>query len=1142
MFSIWALIAITLSYITFIFLVASAGEKLTHLPKPVYSLALGVHCTSWAFFGTTTQAAQFGWPLVPTYLGIILVMVFGFKLVVRLANICQKYNITSIAELLSIRFKHSNVIALLVTSICFIGVIPYIALQLDAITLAINLLIRDSSEASNSISLYVTVAMALFAIYFGARQMNLASRNSGLMLTIAVQSLVKLFGLCAVGIFVVYGVFDGLVDLLEQSLNNKDTRSIIEKPFAIWIYLSHVILGVGSMFCLPRQFHVNFVEFKNINELNQARWLFPLYLIAMSLFILPIALGGSIAFSDPTKSLLFSTDSYVLAFPIFYENKALTIVAFLGGLAASSSMVIIATLALGNMMASSLITPLWLHLRGNQQLSDRLSADQILRIRQATILVMMGIAYWYHKNISQSTTLVETGTISISLLSQTFPAIVLGIYWRKTNLAGALSGIIVGVSIIIFAMLYPAIAAASSGITGLDGNQIAFVLFTALSANLLCTALISKLSFNGAPNPFASSILKSSDFIIRFVDLKRLTDRLLPKEVTKTFDTQTRFFSKEPEQTVPDSIVVQAESLLSSHMGRASARILLNAISDHRQSSINNMGDLVEQAGRDFQFNKEILQASITHLPLGVSVIDAELRLVAWNDIYERLFNYPKDFLHVGKPILSILEFNAERGFFGDLPAEREIEKRIQNMVQGRSYKVVRPQLFDKVVEISGNPLPAGGFITCYSDISEYIEIQNQLEEAKTELEERVAVRTKQLEQAKTEAEHANVSKTKFLAATSHDLVQPLNAASLFASMLADKMLKGLASPKDNPKTLVKEGMQQDLQQLEQQQQELIQNVINSLENAESLLNMLIEMTKLENKRITPNVQTFALHEVLANLQKEFSVFAAQKNITLTYVKSSAWVCTDRRLLSRILQNLISNAIRYTHNGKVVIGVRNKGKHKLELVVADSGTGIAEQYQQKIFNEFQRLNPNDEHQGLGLGLTIVERISQLLNIPIQLRSKLGKGSSFSLTLQRQQGNSNTNSVAVRRPIALNNPEFLKGYRVLALENDEAVSQALYTLLTTWGATVEVASDQKSAIALKHPFDIMVADYHLNSGDTGISVLKQLVALKQRAKLNILSSADRSEEIQEAAYELNMLYLPKPIKQAALKRLIQKHLS
>ncbi|OFA30672.1 hypothetical protein BAE46_10710 [Glaciecola punicea] len=1163
MFSIWTLICVTLGYMLLLVAIATVGNKAKKLPKSVYSLALGIHCTSWAFFGTTTQAAQFGWPLVPTYLGVIIVMLFGYRLLIRVNTICKQYNISSIAEFISVRYNHSNSIAVLITSICFLGVIPYIALQLDAITLALNLLIVDVNDWSNSISFYVTLGMAVFAIWFGARNMSLTDHNPGLMLTIAAQSVVKIVALLAVGLFVVYGIFDGLVDLAQRSLAYEPTLELMTKPFAVWIYTSHVLLGVCSMFCLPRQFHINFVENRHNDEIRQARWLFPAYLIGMSIFILPIALGGMIVFGDAQSPLLITqstapvnvtTDSYVLAMPIAAQNMPIALIAFIGGLAASSSMVIVATLALGNMVTNSLITPLlfWLNASKVKRAivesapqnnlvnnSLKLSGRQILRIRQLTILVMLCIAYIYHLHISQEAPLAQTGTIALSLLSQTFPAILLGIYWRRANKYGAFVGIVAGVLTIIIGMLVPALAPQLDAQTYLqvspvtldlvESENIAFVLFLSFAINLLLLAIVSILTDNKVSNPYASSALSNLHSDIKFSDLLTLTDQILPHAAAQTFRDQVVFVGIKQDDIAPSNVLNKAENLLASHMGKASTRILLSAIANAEPISKQKLTELVNEAGKDFQFNFEVLQASITHLPLGVSVVDTNLKLVAWNAIYEDIFDYPKGYLQVGRPILDILKFNANRGLLGRQQASddihHKINKRMQSMLIGKSYKTVRPQIHNKVVEITGNALPAGGYITCYADITEYIHIQNELEAAKIHLEKRVEQRTYELRLAKNDAEQANISKTKFLAATSHDLMQPLNAAGIFASMLREKLSRN----KNTSLVLSNEA-------------ELADNLVNSLDNAESLLAMLVDITKLENNLIKPNLTSFALDQLLSSLVIEFSVLAAQKNLKLRYIRTSVWLETDRRLTSRIIQNLLSNAIKYTASGKVIIGVRRRKNAMCELVVADTGSGIAKEDQQAIFNEFQRIDTHSPHQGLGLGLTIVDKISQLLGFRVDLHSTVGQGSVFSIGLP--QSNKRV-MVSPSRSLELfdDKPPILGSKRILVLENDSAVATALVTLLQTWGGIVKSATSKQGALKLidKSNFvpNLIIADYHLNDGDNGIDV-----ALSIQDNLNvrvntIVSSADRSESLQAMAYENNMQYLPKPIKQAALKRLLQR---
>lgn len=1119
MFSIWTLALVTGVYVLMLFAIAVFGNKIGRPSRSVYALALGVHCTSWAFFGTTTQALQFGWAVIPTYLGVILVMLFGYSALVKIAHICRQYKISSLAEFIGIRYYHSNFLAALVVILCFVGVIPYIALQLDAISSAVTVMTSEDESRSSTISFYVTAFMALFAIWFGTNTLDLTKKRDGLMFTIAFESVLKLLGLFVVGVYCVYFLSDGWVDLFDKSLSLETTRGILTQPSAHWVYASHVLLGISSMFCLPRQFHINFVENNNDKELALARWAFPFYLLLMSLFILPIALTGQIIFDGAN----LNPDNFVLSIPIAQGNHSITLIAFIGGLAASTSMVIVATLALGNMVANNLLTPLWLTSRNIRKGQPRLSAHQLLRIRQGTIVVLIFIAYWYHQNISQAAPLVKSGTIAIALMAQTLPAILLGIYWSQAQKMPVLLGLVLGAAIVFVLMLYPAILSSYYFAPPPSDNDFAFAIFFSLFCNGAIAVFGSLIRPRSLPNPFSSELVMSPEMSVPIDKLSALMQRILPEKAASDFMRDLQQPNDHNDDmdkviTTPTPLLIKAERTLASHVGNASSRILLNAISDNQYQDTKELTDLVEMATQSFQFNHEVLQSSIAHLPQGISVVDSHLNLVAWNRQYESLFEYPEGFLLQGLSVVDILEFNAQRGLIsspGFATAQDAVNKRLSLMRKSKAYKYIRQHSQDKVIEIAGNPLPGGGYITSFTDITEYIQIQQQLEAAKADLEERVVLRTQELEQAKIEAESANNSKTKFLAATGHDLMQPFNAATLFASMLHEKLAKS-------------------------ELHDISSHLVQSLENADQLLSMLIEITKLETGKIVPSPTQFALDDILQGVANDFAIIGAQKGISLRYVKTQTWVETDKRLLSRAIQNLLANAIRYTEQGKVLLGVRRRPNNKLEIMVLDTGPGIAKDNHSKIFNEFQRLEHPQEIQGLGLGLTIVERTAQLLSISITLQSRLHKGTAFGLLINRLPKQIDTTK-PISTPNIPSKKAFLLDKNVLVLENDQQIATALGTLMNDWGATVVFADNKDSAMRIAIKPDLIIADYHLNDTDTGTDVCIALMKKHDFAPAMILSSADRSEHIQEQAIALNMKYLPKPIKSAALKKLIQTRL-
>ena len=1117
MLSIWTVGTIVGFYLLALFALAFWGDR--HLrdnrQHPVlYSLGLGVHCTSWAFFGTTSQAAQYGWAVIPTYLGITLTMAFAFPVILHISRLCQQHNISSLADLISLKYQHSHLIAALITLLCFFGVVPYIALQLDAITKSINLLTGEPQTTTPWLSIYVAGLLAIFAITFGTRTLNLTDKHPGLLLTIAFESIIKLVALWAVGIFVCFFLFDGALDLISNAASNDSARDVIYADSAPWVYLSHVALGVCSMFVLPRQFHMNFVEQNGEGELRTARWLFPLYLFGMTLFIIPIALAGKMLLPVGTSS-----DAYVLALPLHTENIALSSFAFIGGLSATTSMVIVATLAMGIMISNNVVTPLWLKARLKTSPNQSMQPSKILSIRRITVVVVLSIALWYHLNISQAAPLVKSGVIAIALLAQCMPVLMFGIYWRRSSKAAAVSALLVGSTCWAIFLLYPSLLSSYYFNPAPTDQALGLGFAFSLLANCITFVVVAFISSRHGTNETDTTLQSNSppNLLVKVRDLMALTERVLESathsQLVKqlTIDVERASSSGYASQALIDRV----NKLLAAQVGAPSARILLGAIADTGRAALPELVDWVEEATQSFQFNHEVLQSSVQNIEQGISVVDDKLQLLAWNDRYVELFAYPKGFLKAGMPITDILSYNAKRGLFNP----PSIDKRVSYMREGTRHKHIRKQPDGKVIELNGAPLPGGGYVTTYSDITEYMAIQKELESAKEDLEERVAQRTAELEEAKLQADKANESKTKFLAAAGHDLMQPFNAATLFASMLSKKTQGSELAT-------------------------LSEGVVNSLDNAQSLLSMLLDMTKLDAGVLIPQKTEFAIDEMLSSLVQEFSVIAKQKGVTLRYVQTNVMVYSDKNLLRRVLQNLLSNAVRYTPKGSILVGVRRiqtaNTEKKIKLCVYDTGLGIAAHQQHEIFSEFHQLD-NNKGEGIGLGLTIVEKICRLLGHQVGLTSLPGKGSCFSVTATRIMHTSG-NSKQVLKTESYNKELFLENKRFLLVENDEQVANAMCALLADWGANTTLITSGTEAHNVSHQhFDVLIADYHLNYGENGFDVAAILSEENVSFALKILVTANRSNEIREKAAASQFSYLPKPLKPAALKRLLKQTL-
>ena len=1108
MLSIWSVAGLVFVYLAIVFLIAVfSSPRLKRSSPYIYALALGIHCTSWAFFGTTTQAIQFGWAFVPTYLGVILVMIFGYSTLLKIARLCQKHHISSLADFLGARYQQSNILAGAVTLLCFVGVIPYIALQLDAITMIISMISAPSANWTNSLGAYVSILMALFAILFGARQLDLTQKHAALMLTLAFSSIVKVVALCIVGIYVCYFLFDGIYDLLIKSFENTTSRKIFNSESSTWVYLTHVLLGIASMFCLPRQFHVNFIEFNNEKELKTARWLLPSYLLMMTLFVLPIGMAGTLLFPDGQ----FSSDSFAISIPLSQNNTWGVISAFIGGLAASTSMVIVATLALGIMIANNLITPLWFFVKKSNIADRGLSVDNILLIRQLSILVIIGVAYFYHLHISQSASLVKTGSVAMSLLAQTFPAIIGGIYWRRASSKGALIGILLGVCLWVYYLLYPSVLAGFYFEESPSDMALASGFVISIALNCVIFILVSLISNSKPPLNFDEAAEPSR--IVTIQQLSKTFEQVIPNH-SFTDDLSEQSMAFPNAQATPVQLS-RARQILSAHLGNASAKIVLDAISSSTNISKDDFGEWVEVATKSFKFNRELLQSSVNYLPQGIRLVDADLNLVAWNEKYEALFEYPKGYLQIGMKLQDILEFNSKRGILGlegRIDDQDAIDKRLTLVKDKKPFKRVVTQSNGITMEISGSPLPIGGYVTAFNDITEYIQIQTELEQSKTELEQRVRSRTAELNQAKDEAERANISKTKFLAAAGHDLMQPFNAASLFANLLHKQQTK-----------------EKDIK--------LSRGLISALDNANELLSMLLDMTKLESGLINPQPTFFMLDDLLSPLAHEFSMIAKQKGLEFKYVQTSIWVNTDKQLLSRILQNLLSNAVRYTDSGKIVLGVKHIDPQNIKVLVIDTGSGIPEDQLEFVFDEFKQVNTSNTGQGLGLGLTIVQKLSDLLNIGIDINSLVNKGTRFSLSVKRAQ---NKNNDAMQLKLKTDPLQKLKGKTVLLIENDPLVIEAMQTLLRSWEMNTILCTSSKDVKELGTvSIDIAIIDYHLDFGENGIALFDELNQSRNTSIKGILITANRDESIQTLAVSNGLIYMPKPVKEIVLKRSLNR---
>ncbi|MFP5444135.1 MAG: PAS-domain containing protein, partial [Betaproteobacteria bacterium] len=491
-----------------------------------------------------------------------------------------------------------------------------------------------------------------------------------------------------------------------------------------------------------------------------------------------------------------------------------------------------------------------------------------------------------------------------------------------------------------------------------------------------------------------------------------------------------------------------------------------------------------------------------------------------WNSRYVQLFRFPADLMRVGQPIADLLRHNARRGLLGPGPVEEAIERRLAHLRSGTPHLHESAKGDGTVLEIRGNPLPEGGFVTSYADITSYKNAARELRSLADALEQRVADRTRDLDAARRDAEQANRSKTRFVAAAVHDLLQPLNAARMFTSLLRSHL------PGDA-------------------ERHAVDSIDGALAAQDAILGSLLDISRMESGQFDVHIHDVALGPLLQVLGHNFGVLAESQGLKLRCVPTTAVVRTDENLLRRILQNFVSNAIRYSRQGRIVVGCRRDGVGHVRIEVHDQGPGIPEALQREIFEEFRRLDEGQGgDRGAGLGLAIVERLGRLLGHPIGLRSQLGRGSVFSVRVP-------LGDPAAVQPIgpATTLPEQgddapLHGSSAWVIEDDGPTCAATRALLERWGCQVPLAAGAPEALAQAQPGQapqLVLLDVHLGPGHHGPDVYAALCQRWGQTPAVILVTAERDATLRRQAAERGWGFLAKPVRAPALRALMSQTL-
>ncbi|WP_336683614.1 hybrid sensor histidine kinase/response regulator [Stenotrophomonas maltophilia] len=1068
------------------------GHRLSKAWPLIYALSLAVHCTAWTYYGAASQGLQWGFPIPPTLAGMALIFAFGLPFLLRLGRLAKQHNSATIADLVVARLRADRGLGFTITLVALFGIIPYIALQLKAVSQGLGALLGDRfapAAAQLDMSFWFALTMAAFTLLFGARKASATEPNRGIVVALGLESVLKLVALLAIGLYAALSVRQADTPLLEKMAQ-------LPPPAIMPDYLTMVALGAISAFTLPHQFHVGVVELRQTSDLRTARWLFPVYLLLIGLPSVPMALAGAAQLPASV-----SPDLYVLALPQAGGHHLLALLAYLGSLSAATGMMILSGLTLSIML-------------GNHGFGSRLldgiaggaaAADlrpRVLAFRRAGILAVFLMSWLYSRAMSDTEALSDFGLMSFTALSQLAPAVLLAVYRPRTPSPAIIAGIVLGSLAWLWLVLLPMVIPATPPASGpddlhwlsvvslrLQSGHIAISMGASLAVNLLTVALVSR-----AVRP---SLPRRRDAVAA-ASLRRTAGRFLGQERAR------QLMDGHAGQLLDDDRVITIERELSAVVGAGMARLLVEAARDGGAAPLDAVTRAVGEATQALRFNQRLLEAALENMSQGISVVDAQLQLVAWNSRYAALFKFPPELLQVGQPVVNLTAWALAELKIGDGPGDsrdKALQRRAAHMRRGTPHLSERVFPDNTIVEIRGNPMPGGGYVATFTDVTAFRRAEEALKRSNETLERRVQDRTARLEQAVHEAERANVAKTRFLTAVGHDLIQPLHAAQL----LTDAMSQHIES----------EFLDSFLRQIR-----------GALDSTDDLLSGLLDISRLEAGGLVADPRPFALSTVLDPLAQEFAVLAAARGLQFRHVRSQAWVHSDPLLLRRVLQNFLANAIRYTRHGGVLLGVRRQGQALL-IGVHDTGPGIAPEQQAVVFEEFHRVDRSNG-QGLGLGLTIAHRIADLLHAPLHLRSVPEHGSAFSISVQRA-----TPPATPRSSPPAAGSSALKGVRVLVVDNDPDALEAMRQLLLSWGCDVIAAGQADDIGPSAHEAALWLFDYHLDDGDTGVALWKRLVGM-HGPRPTVILSADAGSDTREAVRGVGLSLLNKPFKPLALR--------
>ena len=977
-YSVYFLFA-ALAYLIVLFIIAyyaekkeKAGSSIVNNPY-VYSLSLAVYCSSWTFYGSVGKAATSGLAFLTIYVGPTLMAVLWPVVLKKVIRITKANRITTISDFIGSRYGKSLVLSAVVTLIAVIGIIPYLGLQIKAI-MSTFAIITGESASSGIVGLFLTFVVGVFAIIFGARHLDSSERHSGIVFAIAFESFVKLIAFISVGVFVTYFLFHGFGDIFSQIRHAGYGRLLVlgkgsRTSYGEWFALN--FLSMTAIIFLPRQFQMSVVENYDEAHVTKALWLFPLYLFLINIFVLPIAFAGILKGVTEHRA-----DYFVLTLPLKYGNHFLSLFAFIGGFSAAMSMMIVSSIALSTMIMHSIIMPGIVKFHSMPRFHT-----WVLNVKRLVIFAIIFMGYLFAVYIGEFYSLVDIGLRSFEAVALFAPAFFLGLYWRRGNKAGAITGLVAGFFVWFYTLMMPGMVKAGvlpqTGIIGrmmdshffnpdaLFGVQglgkwggplvwgmllnvmlyVGVSVFTKRSKDEEIQSLVFVESYEKIKELSAGSsytVADIEDLLAQYIGRSEAHDAiqqfLIRKDTTREHLTPRELFELRSDAemilasaigTPMSSLVFENKLVLTEHERSE----LSESIKDITRSLRTSRQELTER-NRELMYLKEFSENIIESAPVGIITVDGLLRVNYWNREMERLSGKKQGEV-LNRSILLLLPWLPNKVFMQNMENELTLRDQL-----GKTFKVKTSRLKDSL----------GGFVIIIEDISEKKKMEEQL------------LQTSKL---------ANIG--KLTAGIAHEIGNPL--ASIFSLVQELRTLK-FHSRQDVSFTV-----------------ESLNTINNHIERIAKIVRSLGDFARVHASEKT-NVRIADILDRTISLVKYDKRFKHIEFNTLASDIPELRVNADQ--IQQVFLNLILNSLdAMPDGGKLDIRMQaNDGF--VEIQFRDTGAGIDPSILEKIFDPFFTTKPLSR--GTGLGLNICYNIIKEYNGTITVESKKGGGTVFSIKL------------------------------------------------------------------------------------------------------------------------------------------------